>query len=396
MSCGYCYTTGSTSKPLVTCDSCAFQSHTSCCFPSIPFKPETPWKCDYCAEASPDWHYQFCVTCGGKSPLVKCSSCRGSYHKKCEKFLDKCGSCTAMNRVVDVVKWSVELKEQKGRIVPLIRGSPNGQSDPWRSSEILHAVDAFTLITRSRTVVRLVGPPLRALDTFVSGFPVKKWRALIRAPVQAPSQAAPKTHAPSQAPTHASPQPPTHAPPPATKTHAPAQPEKKAVKPGLVKIAKRDGPLRQKQVRNFLQMENSTREAPDLLGSFERRKLPKMDLRTGLTPPTKVMRLAAPPSPLVLRDDEEEDVDNPAWLANDLISNDATRQDKFATFIQGHRARASRARIVKEEAFKFDDDLDDLMHQVEEVDRKKLIIRRRENTALDSEDDSWDENDLVS
>ena len=349
-----------------------------------------------------------------------------------------------MNRIVEVLNWYVELKKQRGRSVPLIRGAPNGQSDPWRSSEILHAVEPLVLITRSRTVVRLVGPALKPTDFFGSGFPVE-WRSHVRrktramvevhaaqpapklsalemhaspparktrssqaalemhATQPAPKSSAPKTHAPQPAPkssaqkTHALQPAPkssaqkTHALQPAPKMHAPPPAPVE-----LVKFAKRDGPLRQKQVRKFLEMANSGREPTDLFSNIKREVLETVTLRTGLTPPTKVKRLLAPPSPLVLQGEENEDVDNPAWLANDLISGNRSSNSKFATFINGHRARASRARLVAQETVKFDDDLDDLLHQVQEVDRKKLIIRRRENTALDSEDDSWDENDLVS
>jgi hypothetical protein len=39
---------------------------------------------------------------------------------------------------------------------------------------------------------------------------------------------------------------------------------------------------------------------------------------------------------------------------------------------------------------------EELARELADYDRRTKIIRKRENTALDSEDDDWDENDLVS
>lgn len=157
----------------------------------------------------------------------------------------------------------------------------------------------------------------------------------------------------------------------------------------------RSGPRRQIQLENLYQSAATATEAPNFFGTIEKRKLPEMNLRTGLTPPVRIMRMAAPPSPLALTDDDEvEDVNNPAWLANDLIRRDPAANKKFASFIQGHRARHARAciRQAKDnpETFKVVDDFDELMTRVKEMDRKNALARYRANTALNSTDSDWD------
>ena len=106
----------------------------------------------------------------------------------------------------------------------------------------------------------------------------------------------------------------------------------------------------------------------------------------------------APPSPAVQNEDDD-DSRSAAWLTSDLLQ---TREgnNKFCSFIQGHKPRALRAMA---EAKKWEPvelvgvgDKEQLGRDVAEYDRKIQIIRKRENTALDSEDDDWDETDLVS
>ena len=162
-----------------------------------------------------------------------------------------------------------------------------------------------------------------------------------------------------------------------------------------MKIAKREGPLRQKQVRKYLQTANIATELPDLLRDVPRVTgyVADVVLRTGLTPPTKVKRLPAPYSPD--QADDPRDSEDAAWLASDLLQ---TRENnfKFKTFIQGHRARALRAKHVTKDVDEVVIDLPGrLQTEVEEYDRKVEVIRKRLNTAMDSEDEDWDESDLV-
>ncbi len=268
---------------------------------------------------------------------------------------------------------------------------------PWRSSEIIHAVDAFTLISRSRTVVSLVGSPHpknwhlplkvpEIFEFFKRGFPVEKWRTLLRCTTSPlPDFLAPRDLNPRSLP----------------KPCAPAD------APQVVKLAKKDGPLRQKQVRKFLQSANMAREIPDIFQDIGRApgQVSEVLLRTGLTPPAKMRRTPAPPSPAILNADDDGDSRSAAWLTSDLLH---TREgnSKFTTFIQGHKPRAMRAMA---QAKQWEEDTptvvvelvragekDQLAREVAEYDRKIQIIRKRENTALDSEDEEWDESDLVS
>jgi len=146
------------------------------------------------------------LVCSGKegtADLLSCRSCRAAYHPGClglDRPTDtttwQCLECRNDKPAVKLVKWSLELfRQPSGRVVPLVRGIRSDVDAPpdslWRTAEIVHAVSATVLVTRTRMMVTLSGKmsktlarklklPNSLIQRFQGGFPTKSWMALIR------------------------------------------------------------------------------------------------------------------------------------------------------------------------------------------------------------------------
>ena len=171
---------------------------------------------------------------------------------------------------------------------------------------------------------------------------------------------------------------------------------------GTVHLAKGKGPVRAYQVRKLLQEVNRVKsidvlaDVPTIKGRIIGEAVLKK-LRTGLTPPTKCIRTPEiPPGCFNLDDSVPEDLDNPLSLCSDLLTSNSHNNRKFRSFTFGHRMRAARARQKYVEPLQsYEDEMAVSAADIEAYDRKVRLQRLRENTALDSEDDGWDEADLV-
>ena len=169
------------------------------------------------SSSSSSWHHRACVECSlpftRKSHPLRCCCCRAAFHITCETgFSQKssqCKSCEQFNDkpVTKCSDWLLLTTLQRGFKIAVLCGTKE-DGKPYRSSEILHALDSRRLVTRGGRVLSLVGgmgrnfqvftksspldacvPPLpvaegglcsEIIDFFSDGFPVPGWRILTR------------------------------------------------------------------------------------------------------------------------------------------------------------------------------------------------------------------------
>jgi len=209
---------------ILVCSVCRDVVHGGCIYPRLKFAAGAgdkirDWTCDTCLQEKclqgsvPTFNYSFCIACAasckpsvrGETNLVECSLCRASYHTHCAhkfmKFSDSGSTCLSCHgepdqQHISLKNWSLELVQQStGRMVPTLRGKRCDIDNPaevlWRTCEIVHAISPHVLLTRKLTFIHLNGSmsedlavqlnlPAQLIQCFRAGFPVNRWRLLIR------------------------------------------------------------------------------------------------------------------------------------------------------------------------------------------------------------------------
>lgn len=171
------------------------------------------WACEACLQEQgltrPAGNYDFCATCGVGSarsgqPLLHCELCRCSFHLGCAPYARQyegqsgkpCWSCNACSQALDypdVVcfdRWSLALLGQALVVRGVLENADGSEGIACQTSQIVHALDSRTLVTRSRQLVLLRGPfclrlarqtslPRQLALQFRAGFP-RRWHWCLR------------------------------------------------------------------------------------------------------------------------------------------------------------------------------------------------------------------------
>lgn len=172
------------------------------------------WSCEACLQEQgllrPAGNYDFCDSCGFRGsrsgePLLHCELCRCSFHKSCASSAQQfesqsgtpswscshCSQALASQDVVCFARWSLVLRGQALAVQGVLAAAEEcSEGLACQTSEVLHALDSRTLVTRSRQLVLLRGPfclrlarqlslPRQIALQFRAGFP-RRWHASLR------------------------------------------------------------------------------------------------------------------------------------------------------------------------------------------------------------------------
>lgn len=138
------------------------------------------WACEACLQEQgltrPACNYDFCATCGVRGsrsgqPLLHCELCRCSFHSGCAPYARQfesqsgkpswsCSHCSQALDYQDVIcfdRWSLALLGQALVVRGVLENVDRSEGLAYQTSEIVHALDSRTLVTRSRQLVLLRG-----------------------------------------------------------------------------------------------------------------------------------------------------------------------------------------------------------------------------------------------